>query len=39
LIKTIDAVASDPTAVFFRLPVELITAVGEKVAGFSTVST
>ncbi len=39
LIKTIDAVANDPTAVFFRLPVELITAVGEKVAGFSTVST
>ena len=33
LPKTVAAVASDPTAVFFRLPPELIVAVGQKVIG------
>lgn len=38
LPRTVAAVASDPTAVFFRLPPELITAVGQKVAGLSAAS-
>ncbi|MFO7264257.1 MAG: iron-containing alcohol dehydrogenase, partial [Bacillota bacterium] len=38
LPKIVAAVVSDPTAVFFRLPPELITAVGQKVAGLTAAS-